>query len=99
MLTEYTITCDDRFMDRIDWYVEWTNEDGTNNSDIFVTKEDAEKFIAKMSEFEEECHRWHGKNLTGNYPHYCPDWDYLPIDSTCAEFKSCTCTKIAEKEE
>jgi hypothetical protein len=52
-----------------------------------------------MTEFEKECHRYHGKNLTGNYAHYCPDWDYLPIDSTCEEFRHCTCTKLTEEEE
>ena len=46
-----------------------------------------------MTEFEKECLRWHGRNLTGNYAHYCPDWDYLPIDDTCVEFQSCTCPK------
>lgn len=47
-----------------------------------------------MTEFQKECIRWHGKNLTGNYAHYCPDWDYLPIDDTCVEFQSCTCPKL-----
>lgn len=40
-----------------------------------------------------ECFRWHDKILTGNYQHYCPDWDYLPIDDTCMEFEACTCNK------
>jgi len=44
-----------------------------------------------MTEFEKECIRWYGEKLTGNYAHYCPDWDYLPIDDTCVEFQSCTC--------
>jgi len=48
---------------------------------------------ARMTEFEKECLRWHGRNLTGNYAHYCPDWDYFPIDDTCVEFQSCTCPK------
>jgi len=48
----------------------------------------------RMTEFEEECLRWHGRNLTENYAHYCPDWDYLPIDETCVEFQSCTCPKL-----
>ena len=46
---------------------------------------------ARMTEFEKECIRWYGEKLTGNYAHYCPDWDYLPIDDTCVEFQSCTC--------
>ena len=48
----------------------------------------------KMSEFEKECYRWHGRKLEGHYAHYCPDWDYLPIDDTCVEFQSCTCPKL-----
>ena len=47
-----------------------------------------------MTEFEKECIRWHGRNLTGKYVHYCSDWDYLPIDDTCVEFQSCTCPKL-----
>jgi len=41
----------------------------------------------------QDCNRWHGRYLTGNYQHYCPDWDYLPIDDTCMEFEACTCKK------
>ena len=39
-----------------------------------------------MTEFEKECIRWYGRKLTGNYAHYCPDWDYLPIDDTVWSF-------------
>lgn len=50
-----------------------------------LTKED----FAKI--WEKECYRWHGKTLTGKKCHYCPDWDYLPIDETCMEIEACTC--------
>lgn len=23
--------------------------------------------------------------------HYCPEWDYMLIDSTCPEYEVCTC--------
>lgn len=46
-----------------------------------------------MTEFEEDCLRYHGRILTGLYKHFCPDWDDLPIDDTCAEYESCTCPK------
>lgn len=42
----------------------------------------------------EDCKRWHGRTLSGNYMHWCPDWDYLPIDDTCIEFTVCTCPKV-----
>lgn len=32
-----------------------------------------------------------GKVLTGIKGHWCPGWDYLPIDETCPEFKYCQC--------
>lgn len=32
-----------------------------------------------------------GHTLTGAKKHYCPDWDFLPIDDTCLEMESCTC--------
>lgn len=41
-----------------------------------------------------ECMRYWGRTLTGRYCHWCPDWDYLPIDNTCElEFECCTCPK------
>ena len=51
-----------------------------------------------MTEFEKECYRWYGRKLKGHYSHYCPDWDYLPIDDTCVEFQCCTCPKIIDTE-
>lgn len=39
----------------------------------------------------DNCFRWHDHLLTGDKCHYCPDWDYLPIDETCMEFEACTC--------
>ena len=44
-----------------------------------------------MNEFEQDCMHFHGKILTGKYKHYCPDFDYLPIDETCTEFEYCLC--------
>jgi hypothetical protein len=40
-----------------------------------------------------DCYRWHDRLLTGKYQHYCPEWDYLPIDDTCMEFEVCTCNR------
>lgn len=38
-----------------------------------------------------ECYRWHDRLLEGEKSHYCPDWDYLPIDETCTEIEACSC--------
>lgn len=44
-----------------------------------------------MTEFEEDCLHFWGKVLTGKYKHFCDEWDGLPIDETCTEFKYCLC--------
>ena len=43
--------------------------------------------------WNQECLRWHGRVLEGKHQHCCHDWDYLPIDDTCAELECCTCIK------
>ena len=45
----------------------------------------------KLNDFEEDCLKYYGKILTGNYKHYCVEWDFLPIDETCPEFEACNC--------
>lgn len=39
----------------------------------------------------DDCARWRGRTLKGDYAHWCPDWDYLPIDETCSEWP-CPCS-------
>lgn len=34
--------------------------------------------------------RWRGRVLTGRHGHWCPDWDFLPIDETTPEWP-CAC--------
>lgn len=51
-----------------------------------------EKTAAEIR-WRRDCMRWHGRVLTGNYQHYCMDWDSLPIDDTCEEFGACDCPK------
>ena len=47
--------------------------------------------------WEEDSMRWWGRVLTGEHRHWCPDWDFLPIDeTTTAEWECCTCRKDAE---
>jgi hypothetical protein len=35
--------------------------------------------------------------LTGEWKHYCPDWDFMAIDETCPEYDACTCDLRIEK--
>jgi|694.fasta_scaffold05682_7 hypothetical protein len=51
-----------------------------------MTDEDFEIIWAK------ECMLFYGQILTGEKRHYCPEWDFMPIDETCEfEFEACTC--------
>jgi hypothetical protein len=39
-----------------------------------------------------ECMFFHGRVLEGEKSHYCPEWDFMPIDETCEmEIEICTC--------
>lgn len=44
-----------------------------------------------------DCNRERGETLTGVYCHYCPDWNYLPIDESCLEFVACRCFDTAPR--
>lgn len=37
-------------------------------------------------EWIKDCLYWRGRILTGKYGHWCPDWDFLPVDETCEEW-------------
>lgn len=43
-----------------------------------------------VTDWEADCMEWRGRILDGNDAHWCPDWDDLPIDSTCEEYP-CYC--------
>ena len=45
----------------------------------------------RKAEWTTDCMRYHGRVLTGSKSHWCPDWDYLPIDETCREIEVCFC--------
>ena len=38
-----------------------------------------------------DCLRWRGAVLTGKHGHWCPDYDFLPIDETSNEWP-CPCS-------
>ena len=42
-------------------------------------------------DWESECLAFYGRVLTGRHKHWCPDWDFLPVDETCREFECCVC--------
>ena len=74
--------------DKIELRQKFENIDISDPSKL--TEEDFIKIWVK------DCFRWHDKVLTGENCHYCPDWDYLPIDDTCMEFEACTCNRKEE---
>jgi hypothetical protein len=41
--------------------------------------------------WEKDCLKYHGRILTGEYSHWCYEWDSLPIDETCHEWP-CNCS-------
>lgn len=45
------------------------------------------------TDWQWECERYHGRELTGKYKHWCmSEWDGLPLDETCGiEWDLCTC--------
>jgi hypothetical protein len=43
------------------------------------------------AEWEKDCIMTYRRVLTGKKRHWCPEWDFLPIDETSPEFESCTC--------
>jgi hypothetical protein len=47
--------------------------------------------MTHSAEWEADCLRWRGKVLTGEHGHWCPDYDFLPIDETCANEWPCPC--------
>lgn len=47
--------------------------------------------IAASEDWKADCLRWRGKVLTGRQAHWCPDWDFLPVDETTLEINGCNC--------
>lgn len=50
--------------------------------------------MSNWNEFNEDCIRHYGKILNGEFKHFCGDFDYLPIDETCFEFRFCLCDYV-----
>lgn len=52
--------------------------------------------VDASNEWIEDSKKYHGKVLTGKFAHWCLEWDDLPIDETCPEFKVCLCFPTEE---
>lgn len=39
----------------------------------------------------DDCMKTYGEVLTGTKAHWCPEWDFLPIDETSPEMEACSC--------
>lgn len=53
------------------------------------TADDRERAIVRRpvgDDWADDCMDFHGIVLEGVHGHWCPDWDYLPIDETCGEY-------------
>ena len=46
--------------------------------------------LTASPDWMEDCMRWRGRILTGRRPHWCGEWDELPVDDTCPEWP-CSC--------
>lgn len=46
--------------------------------------------MERITDWEIDCLTWRGEVLTGEFSHWCYDWDGLPIDETCGEWP-CAC--------
>ena len=46
------------------------------------------------TDWDEDCMKWRGEKLTGFYAHWCPEWDFLPVDETCRNEWPCACKDV-----
>jgi hypothetical protein len=47
--------------------------------------------VIALPDWKRDCLYWWKEVLAGTRAHWCPNWDFLPIDETRDEIKSCTC--------
>jgi hypothetical protein len=50
-----------------------------------------------LSDLDKDSIDIYGSPLTGKYKHYCCEFDYLPIDENCIEFKFCDCFESSDE--
>lgn len=52
-----------------------------------------------QTQWHDDCHYWRGLVLVGRYAHWCPTWNYLPMDETCPEWPcGCGIEQVVERE-
>jgi hypothetical protein len=47
-------------------------------------------FHGCSEDWVKDSYRWRGAPMLGKHGHWCPDWDYLPIDENSHEWP-CPC--------
>lgn len=50
-----------------------------------------------LDELDEESMKIRGHILTGKYRHWCNEFDGLPVDEKCSEFKFCLCFEDSQE--
>jgi hypothetical protein len=50
-----------------------------------------------MDELDKDSLDMRGETLKGKYRHYCNEFDGLPVDENCFEFKFCTCFEDSQE--
>lgn len=44
-----------------------------------------------LQQWFDDCIIHHDRVLIDGFRHYCPDWGFIPVDTSVAEFGGCTC--------
>jgi hypothetical protein len=47
--------------------------------------------LVKSRSWTKDCLAFQGRVLTGDWIHWCYEFDALPIDETCHDFEFCNC--------
>ena len=50
-----------------------------------------------MTDLDQDAIDIYGEPLKGKYKHYCCEFDYLPVDEHCFEFKFCDCFEPSDE--
>ena len=67
-----------------------------DRKEIKKLQDRADRVLQVSDDWKEDCERYRGRLLIGKHAHWCPDWDYLPIDETTSEWP-CPCTFEIDK--
>ena len=59
--------------------------------------ESMKKVDVTMDELDKESLKTRGHTLAGKYRHWCNEFDGLPVDESCFEFKFCLCFNTTQE--